>query len=139
MRPFTCVISGSLDAHLELRGRFELVELGFWSDCFLEALQEDPLELHDLLDVAEKCVDLSVAQEGLFLHGFQVVLQQAVQMLVLVGMEERKKRTNWELIMHWIKKQKEETHTIELRFYYFSSPYEMHIGRQNFTCEIALR
>lgn len=95
MRPFTCVISGSLDTHLELRGRFELVELGFWSDCFLEALQEDPLELHDLLDVAEKCVDLSVAQEGLFLHGFQVVLQQAVQMLVLVGMEDRKKRNEF--------------------------------------------
>lgn len=79
------------NTHLELRGRFELVELGLWSDCFLEALEEDPLELHDLLDVAEKCVDLSVAQEGLFLHGFQVVLQQAVQMLVLVGMEEKKK------------------------------------------------
>lgn len=76
--------------HLELRGRFELVELGFWSDCFLEALQKDPLELHDFLDVAEKCVDLSVAQEGFFLHGFQVVLQQAVQMLV--GRNGREKR-----------------------------------------------
>lgn len=64
--------------HLELRGLFELIEFAFRCNCLFQALEENSLELYNFLDIAEERVDLCVAEECFFLHGLQVVLQQAV-------------------------------------------------------------
>lgn len=67
--------------HLKLVGLVELGEAGLHVERLLKGLQEQPLEGHDLPDVAEERIDFGRTQERCTLQGLQVILQEVVQVL----------------------------------------------------------
>lgn len=69
------------EQYLELVGLIERIKVRFKSHGLFQTLQEEPLERHDFLDVAEQGVDFGSRQERLLLQRFQIVFQQVVQVL----------------------------------------------------------
>lgn len=61
--------------YLELIGLVDDVEMRLDGERFLQTLLEQPLECHNLLDVAEKGVDLGRGKERFLLQRLQIVLQ----------------------------------------------------------------